>query len=256
MTNEELVEQIQTGDRSLLLELWGQVSGLVCKRATYTLSAVRALGHSAVDHDDLMQAGFVAMVDAVERFNPDLGYKFSTLFVMCLKTAFSEATGCRSEKNKRDPIHTAGSLDRPLDEEDGDTLRELIPDPRNPYKAVDERLYREWLHDFLADELAQLPAEQESVIRHRYYHCHTSEQTGELIGADRNTAQKLERKALDGLRRSRNISRLHNYLEGKTDYFHRVPARSGRSPVEEIVTKREAWAEGWTARKGLYYPHE
>ncbi|MFA7131582.1 MAG: sigma-70 family RNA polymerase sigma factor, partial [Bacilli bacterium] len=41
-------------------------------------SIVKRFSVSAFDQDDLMQAGFMGLIDAFKRFNPEKGYAFST----------------------------------------------------------------------------------------------------------------------------------------------------------------------------------
>lgn len=130
MSNEELAAAIQAGERNKLMELWGQVRRLVHDMAYKRLRATNGAGGVALD--DLMQAGFLGFLEAVKAYDPAAGFRFTSYLTYPVKSAFSEAEGRRSEKQKRDPIFSAVSIDAPLDKGEGEplTLADVIPDPQ------------------------------------------------------------------------------------------------------------------------------
>ena len=73
MTNEELVMLIQSGERDRLIELWQQIRRMALKEAV-RWAAYRSNG---VELDDLEQAGFIALMRAVDGFDPAAGALFS-----------------------------------------------------------------------------------------------------------------------------------------------------------------------------------
>lgn len=70
MTNEELVKKIQSGDKSedYMLQLWEQN-----KRFIFSV-AKRYVG--LAEMEDLEQEGYLALYDAANGYNAELGYKF------------------------------------------------------------------------------------------------------------------------------------------------------------------------------------
>lgn len=72
MSNEELVALIQAGDRDRIVELWHQVQRMVYKQAT------RWAGLGGTTIEDMTQAGFIAVLRAVDSYDPSRGTKFST----------------------------------------------------------------------------------------------------------------------------------------------------------------------------------
>ena len=69
MSNEELAMAIQRGENRYE-ELWEQVRRFVCQQANaYRLY----FPVSTIDTDDLIQAGYLAFVDAVQVYDPDAG---------------------------------------------------------------------------------------------------------------------------------------------------------------------------------------
>lgn len=169
VSNEELVAAIQAGERDKLPELWTQVERLVALLANRRLTQCGQLG--GVEFDDLYNAGYLALIQAVDTYAPDRGAKFTTYFANALKTAFAEASGYRTHKQANDPLHRADSLDCPLDQEgaDGDTLAALVADPRNGMEEAEERIWREQLHAAMEEALEKLPPEWATTLRLRYY---------------------------------------------------------------------------------------
>ncbi|MBQ9165894.1 MAG: hypothetical protein IJX71_03090, partial [Oscillospiraceae bacterium] len=108
MTNEELATLAKTGDQDAYSQLWEQVRRLVVGKA---LRVIRAMGDTRLaDLDDLTQAGYLAMVSAVEQFDPETGWKFTTYLTNAPKTAFADCTGYRTVRGRSDPIRHAASL--------------------------------------------------------------------------------------------------------------------------------------------------
>lgn len=129
MTNEELVSEIKAG-RAGYGELWEQVQRFVRQQAAGYISQNPGLCTGAgVEMEDLLQAGFLALHDAVKGFDPAAGMAFVGYLAFHLKRYFREACGIRT--SKRDPLLQAARLDKPVSEEDGAaTLGELTPDPQ------------------------------------------------------------------------------------------------------------------------------
>ena len=170
MTNEELAVLIQSGDKTRFLELWEQVKRFTWKQAQRKIRALD--GRRGVEVDDLVQAGFIALVDTVRCYDASAGFAFMTLYGIKLKAAFQMATGCRTERQRREPIDNAISIETPLtDEENADVLGDLIPDPAAELAfdeiAENDRLRR--LHDALEDALSTLPSEQADALRMKYF---------------------------------------------------------------------------------------
>lgn len=158
MTNEELAVAIQAGDRDKLVELWNQVKRMVYKQA------VRLSGWGGATVEDLTQAGFIAVLLAASTYDQTKA-KFSTHLFQRLRAEFSAAAGQNTKLARLDPIHNAVSLDVPVaDEDDSDTFADLIPDPAATVEmeSMDVRLG-------VAAVLAELPKEQQKVIRDKYW---------------------------------------------------------------------------------------
>lgn len=254
MTNEELASRIQTGQRELMPQLWEQVRGFIARMAIrrYILTD----GFGGVEIDDLVQAGFLGLCEAVERFDEAQGYKLLTYLRPCLTSAFYEAEGRTHERTARDPIHRALSLDAPIGEDDDGTLGDLVHDPADAFEDADARIWREQLHEALENALAELPAAEASTLRGRYYRGMTMREIGESGGVSVDTVRKRERDGLRSLRRRQSrwsleefLGERRKYVEAYTPWWMSVGVdsfnRTHSSAPEEIVMIRERLREGF-----------
>lgn len=165
MSNEELVAAIQAGETERISELWEQVERLVKWKANRIMTALTLKNNPCgVELDDLMQSGYVAMVAAVNTYNPESG-KFSTWLMYHLQKEFADITGYRTKQGRNDPLNlpygVVAELDKPMtDDANSDPLVEIIPDSyaEAQLKAIEERLYREQLHEALERAMAEIPA--------------------------------------------------------------------------------------------------
>jgi RNA polymerase sigma factor (sigma-70 family) len=240
-TNEELVKKIREGEQGLMLELWQQNRGIIAANAYRVLHALRDIGRNSVELDDLMQSGYLGLVEAVERYDLSGDAKFTTMLNMTLKKAFADATGYRTERTKREPLHCADSLDRPAGSgEDDQPIGELVVDRRDGIAEVEGRIYREQLHEALEAALSDLPADQERVLRLRYYQGKGYKEVEEELCLSPHKCRSLEFSGLSTLRQGQGkAARLYEFMEDRTNYFARANVERQESAVEKIVLRRE-----------------
>ena len=168
MSNEELARRVQEGERAELLELWGQVRRFALQQARRWVQS----GRGGVMEEDLMQTAFLALLDALEGWDCGKG-AFLTWFGVKLKSAFSEATAQRTQRDRLDPLDHAESLETPLrDDPDAGTLADMIPDPaaERAVDAVGERDFLLRRQAAVRQALDSLPEDQRRavVLRHWY----------------------------------------------------------------------------------------
>lgn len=183
MTNEELVALIQAGERDRLPELWDRVERFVASRANRLLIAMgdRAAVHG-LEYGDLYNSGYFALVDAVERYDPEAGAKFITFFAMRLKSYFSDTTGFRLARQRKDPLNSSKSLDARLKEGDEDrgAFGDFIPDPKaaQALQDVEDGIQRDYTRQAVRQALEQLPTEERLAIKAYYYEGQTVKASG------------------------------------------------------------------------------
>lgn len=237
MSNEELVLQIQKGDASKLEALWQAVKGLAAWRAKQMLTALE--GTRGVVLDDFMQTGFLAMVDAVQTFDPDAGAMFSTWYGVHLRKCYVELMGFRTKTQRFDPIHEATSLDAPISEEDGDTWSEIVADPHgeNGMMDAEERLWREQLRDTVAMVMQDLPAPQQEVLHRRYW---LNQSYAEAGDGNSSFARNEEAKAIRYLRKQSKHLRPFVDFNFFTGTGLGVFRRTGMSAQERYLIRQES----------------
>lgn len=210
MTNEELACRIQDGqDKSgeFLLTLWEQVKPLVASMAHR-----RSEGERAADYEDFMQAGFLALLVALKRFERDRGTAFTTGLTFAIKDEFRKAAGKQPGIREKDPIHSAGSLERPLgDDADGGTLAEIVSGKDNIAEA-EERILRDDLRREIEAEMKALSPIERQVLRCRFWRSLTLEKAGAAVGLTGSAVAYREKVALHKLAESKRLRALASAL--------------------------------------------
>lgn len=169
MTNEELVARVQAGQRDLLPVLWEQTSKFIARKAWQRMRLCDGIGGVTVD--DLCQSGYIALEYAASTFDPEDDRSFIGWLSLALKTAFAEAEGRRSVKQAQDPLHRAGSLDAPPEDDADTVIGDLVPDPsaEKALEAVEYADYLTHLHAALEAAMADLPEVQRKAVYGRYW---------------------------------------------------------------------------------------
>ena len=210
MSNEELAQRIQQGERDLILQLWAQVRRYAHDRAYKWHRATG--GRGGVTLDDLEQEAFIALLEALETWKAEEG-PFLPWYAYRLKGTFTAATGQRTKRDMKDPLQDCLSLGVPLADHEGNpfTLEDTIPDPRaeEDMEAVAERD----LQAGVRRVVDSLPAEQRRVILLRYFRDMTREQTAQRLHLTRARAAAIEAKALRLLRHPVNSRVLLQYRQ-------------------------------------------
>ena len=168
MTTDEIAAAVQAGEADIL-ELWRAVERFAKKQALRWCRAWE--GRGGVVLDDLMQASFLALLDALVSWKSD-GGTFIGLYAMKLKTAFAAVYGQRTERERRDPLQYAISLETPLEDSNEElTVADTVPDPAAElaFDEVSEADMAQRLHGALENALATLPQEQADALRTKYY---------------------------------------------------------------------------------------
>lgn len=217
MSNEEIVSLIQSGNVNYFADLWEQIERLVRWKANRIISAIGS--RAGAEFDDLYQSGYLAMVAAVNTYDPESG-SFAGWFMLHLRTAFAEATGTRSQKQAKDPIHLASSLNCPLsDDSDADLLLAVIPDPIGEISLqnVEERIYQQQLHNALTAALEKLPDNERDVIQKKYLEGIPAEQIAVERGTTREVIRQNEKNGLRQLRHPANAKLLRPFYD--FDYY-------------------------------------
>ena len=245
MSNEELVAAIQAGQTELMPQLWENVVKLISWRANRLLAVLSAADSChGIEIGDLINSGYFAVLAAINTYDAEKCL-FSTWLQWYLKTAFAEAIGYRTEKQRNEPLRYALSMDAPLEDADGDTLGDLQADPSAtiPFEDVDAAVFRGQLHHALEEVISGLPEVQAEIIRRHYWEQQTLEEIAAIVGKSSERVRQLEEKAIHAMRTPSVSDRLEDYVERQTPYYlHIGPQefqRTHTSATEKIVLLRE-----------------
>lgn len=199
--------------------------------------------------EDLVQAGYLGLVAAVDDFDPAGGYSFLTALSNHLKTAFNEACGTRYKRLAKDPIHRALSLDVPVDDEDpeGATLGDIQPGPDDVEGTATEKVFREELRAAIENLFSRISPNAADVLRSKYLTGEPVEKTAERYGL---TVKGLAVKRTGywnqlcvKARTTPEGKTLRQFLDENTNFFTQVGPdsfnRTHTSAVELLAMRRE-----------------
>ncbi len=226
----ELLSAAREGDKQAAETLLEANSGLIW-------SVVKRYCGRGVEGDDLYQLGCVGFLKALRTFDEDFGTRFSTYAVPKISgeirrflrddgpvklsrslkersarirsarealtqrlgreprlSELSDETGLRPEEIAETELATeeVASLQQSVGE-DGPVLQDVVFDPEAEERDLDRFSLRE--------AVAQLPDKERQVIALRYFRGLTQASTAKLLGVSQVQVSRLERRALDYLRK-------------------------------------------------------
>ena len=160
-----------------------------------------------VDFAEIVSEGNMALIRAVDKFNVDRGFKFSTYACRAILKAFSRTALKSSRHRTRFPVEFEPEMeksdwqDRRRDAVEEDCIDEL--------KAIVDR------------NLADLSQVEETVIRRRFNWKQaeenplTLEEVGQIIGVTKERVRQIQNKALAKIRAvlEEGVLRTHSYPE-------------------------------------------
>lgn len=213
MTTNEIAAAVQAGQADRL-ELWEAVRRFAHDRAYRWCRAMD--GRAGMVLEDYIQVAFLALLDALEGWDPAAG-AFLTWYSLKLKGAFTEAVGMRTQRDKRDPIHHALSLDAPfMDSESGESLTfaDILEDPAasEEIAGIAERDFQDRRRMAVRRAVDSLQEQQRQAVVLRYCYGLSLDQTAARMGTTRAMASAAEHKGLRLLRHPKNSRELRIYI--------------------------------------------
>ena len=246
MSNEELCLLIQAGQSNLTGELWEQVKRLVTKLVARYLPRD---GSSRIDMDDLLQAGFLGMLQAVEAYNPGSGFQFATFLNYNVQTACRDAMGIRSEKQSKDPAHKALSLSQPVsaDGETDLTLGDSVQDSSLKYQYDDLIEEVDQAEDVrrIFSEVNQLDPLDQKIFTAKFFDGHMETDIASRHGLRQQQVRNILTRSLGKIRHTRTVRLMSaEYRLDQMTNFHKTKGLQGfktsfSSTVEDLTLKRQ-----------------
>ena len=225
MELEELAAQVKAGEPGAMLELWKAVRRFVEMKA-----GDRARAGSRVPLEDLTQAGFLAVLDAAEQYDPGKeNASFLSLLCFTLRNRWADEAGTRS--TRRDALQYADSLDAPAvaGDEDSDHAVNLLPDDGAAlaFVGVEYADFLDHCRRVIAAALDTLPPAQGAILRLHYLVGRSLEDAAPLCGLScKQAASDTEYRALLRLERGKYRRELRDCLEAFEDFWeYRMAAK-------------------------------
>lgn len=243
MSNEEMVAAIQGGDTALLEPLWNQVRRLVHAFAYRHHRATQ--GRGGVTVEDLVQVGYLAMVDAIPRYDPEEA-AFATFLVQYLRKHFQEASGrlykdTHGNMMPKDALDTSLSLNVTVDEDEETELMEITADPATDWESIEDVIWRDQLRQAMESVLSELPEGQSAVLKCRYYDRKTLASTGKQLDMPPEEVRKQEGQGLKALRQHKLSQKIRPFYD--FDYYRGSSLgafrSSGMSVQEQFLVQKE-----------------
>lgn len=242
-TNEALVQRIQAGEADLLPLLWSQVQAFVRYLAARWARTWKS-SRPTLEFDDLFQCGYIALCKAVETYQAEAGASFTGWMTNYLLTEFSIETGCRTAKQRKEPIAYALSLDAPLGGETEDlTLGDMVAAPDDPFEDTEADIYRAQLRAVVRDALECIPQREREALRLRFFEGKTLLEVGQEIGCGTEWSRQLENKGLRKLRHCSATPALKECYYGDRNVYRgtgfRAWKQTGCSIQERELIRKE-----------------
>lgn len=223
-----LIQRAQDGDEEAKARLAIDNTGLVKKIAARFVS-------DELEMDDLIQIGYMGLLRAVEKFNPEFDVMFSTYAVPMimgeLKRFFRDYGRIKVSRALKADIHAMRRMQNAFEMREGrpprlseiasamhlsqERVLEIMEADENlsAMSSFDQQMLefsgcypddsggeRQVNHIVLKDEIAALAEKERMVILMRYYSDMTQQQIANRIGISQVQVSRIEKRALEKIR--------------------------------------------------------
>ena len=248
-----LAGRIIAGEDDLKPELWKVVQKFCmwyCRHVFIGLPKSFQL-----EYDDLTQCGYIAMCDALQRFDPERDGSFVSLYMFCLQAAIYRENGLDrgghyADGSRRfDPVidPKAYHLDSNTDdsgEKDG-SLLDILPLPEERHESISSaegRIFQSELTKAIEQLIKELPSAERQMIRARYYAQRDRKSIAQELHITKDAAIRLEDRALMLLRQHGTKVGLEQFLDGEINLYAGTGLQafkeSGSSATERHAIRR------------------
>lgn len=182
----------------------------------------------AVSEEDLVQAGFLALVRAAQSYDPAGGRSWAGWAAWHIRRAFDRAL-CLREGRRIQAHSGADTLDRPVDGADGErsTLGELLADDSLP--ETDAGLLLDELRQGVRAAVARLEdADERRAVQLCQLESRSCREAADALGVSVDRARRLNARGCDRLRRDWRLRRLVDLDDRTRFHAHKGVAAFNR----------------------------
>ena len=250
MSNEEMALAIQAGDTALYAALWEQTKRLMFKKVN---AFVRRNGELLIRYgltvEDLYQVAFLALVFAVDQYQPEKGILLISYFNLALKREIQAAFCGGERKQKIDALNRSAELDAPINDNTETTWGELLPDPYDMEEATADKMEREALWA----AVDRLPEMRREIIKDHYRDDIPLTKVAVNHGWKYPKAQMEHNKALKQLRQDRTLC---GVFADRINFYSGTGLSRFRHAGASSVELAYEWMEQHGASKTDWYRYQ
>ena len=168
MSNEELVQLCQSGDKTALEQLIQANTGIINKIANKYNGINREL-----EFDDLFQSGVLGLIKAVEKYNPnhEKKTKFITYAVFYIdRYIYGCVNGWGNKEIENNKFYNScTSLDVPIGEDETEKVIDFVEGVDYGFENVEEKIFLINLRNELEEVMLKYNTlEQREILKNRY----------------------------------------------------------------------------------------
>ena len=241
--NEELAARAKAGNKEAFALLWAKNRRHIYYLAVKYRSIIEQ--NAFVDLDDFMQCGYLALVEAVNAFDPEKGFALTSYINFKYKQQVHAMFGNVREGDKHIFPQPCSSLNAIIENDkdgSGTEAGDLIEG--ESAEEFDERIEKKELCEIVRAAVDRLPEREAFVIRRLYFDDYTKRAlaSGGCF-KDENEVARIENAAMLKLRRDETLKALHyaHFPDDPQDVFAHSP-----TPLN-VVIAAENWEE-WIER--------
>ena len=234
-----------TADEAEDLLYWGYLAYRLREQIAETnvglvLAMVRRTSLKNVDVADLVSEGNMALLRAIDKFNPDYGFKFSTYACQSILKSFSRLAHKESRLRERFPMEFdpemeesgwAGKQRRSFEEDCAAEVADIVRTNRCHLSQVELRVVRhrfglEFLDEKMSDERDERKSASPYPPTRAQRRKMTLGEVGQMIGVGKERVRQIQVKALNKIRHELEAG----FLTGHTQHLEDLdPSISNRN---------------------------